>query len=124
MISQKHKRKIIAVSQHRTYKKKTSRSRRPCKRCGRLFPRQHNRQVYCKKCQPEAQREAHNRAERAYHKRWKSTINRRRLLKPGTMNLPNRIGENWKKEEQYIQDELQRIRKPYRKMYSRDILGF
>lgn len=124
MISQRHKRKIIARSQHRTYKKRTPTKKRPCKKCGRLFTKYHNRQEYCKGCQPKVQREQHNEAQRKYHQRWKSTIKQRRLLKPGTTNLSQHRNESFEEEAQTISKEVKRIHSPFKPMYSRDTIGF
>lgn len=124
MISQKHKRKIMARSQHKTYKKKTPTPKRPCKKCGRQFIKQHNRQVYCKKCQPIVQREQRNKAQREYHKRWKSTINRRKMLKPGTTDLSTHRIKNFEKEAECIHKEVNRIQRPFKPMYSKDTIGF
>ena len=124
MISRKHRQAIIARSQHRTYKKRTPTKKRPCKKCGRLFTKYHNRQEYCKGCQPIVRREQHNKAEHDYHQRWKSTINRRKMLKPGTNELPQKIGGTWEKEAQIIKKEKKHTYYPYKTMYSKHILGF
>lgn len=124
MISQKHKRKIIARSQHRTYKKRNTQHKRECKNCGRLFIKQHNRQEYCKGCQPIVQREQHNKAQREYHRRWKSTIKERKLLKPGTTDFSSHRCTTFDKEEEAVRKEIKRIQYPYKKMYSKNIIGF
>ena len=124
MISRKRKYRNIAISTHRTYKKKNPTKKRPCKNCGRLFIKQHNRQVYCKGCQPIVQKQQHNEAQRRYHEKWRSTIKRRKLLRPGTTELPLHPAKDWDKEAENIKKELNRIKNPYKKMYDYNILGF
>ena len=82
----------------------------PCKWCGTLFTKTHNRQVYCSKtCADEAEKENNrNRRHKWYHKnKHKLTQKQRYGLGTGTLG-PHKHQDN-EKELQTIKNERKRI---------------
>ena len=78
-----------------------------CALCGKIFTKQHNRQVYCSdECRTEARRLKRRKYDHQYYIRNRNRINHKRL---GTRTIGPKPNPEPTREAEIIQNEIERI---------------